>query len=229
MDWVQYWNASSTVYVSERHKAVHYALVADGIARLVPRADATVLDYGCGEALSAERVGAHCARLYLCDAAESVRDRLSRRLGGAENIEVIAPEDLSSLPAGSVHLVVVNSVVQYLDEAALGAAIERFKRLLAEEGRIVFADIVPPDASAVDDARALIGFATRNGFLTAALAGLVRTAFSDYRRVRAELGLSRYTETGFLDLLARHGLKGERIHPNLGHNQGRMAFSARSH
>jgi hypothetical protein len=30
-----------------------------------------------------------------------------------------------------------------------------------------------------------------------------------------------------LGMLARNGLRGERVHPNFGHNQARMTFSAR--
>lgn len=226
MDWIQYWNKSGSVYVSDRHRRVHYALVAEGIAALVPHPMAHVVDYGCGDALSASIVKAQCARLTLCDAAESVREGLAERFTGIDGIEVAAPDDLDRLGANSVDLVVVNSVVQYLDEGALGALIERLRPILAPDGRIIFADIIPPDARAVDDARALISFGARNGFLMPALAGLVRTAFSDYRRVRTRLGLSRYGETEFLQLLARHGLTAQRIHPNLGHDQGRMAFAA---
>jgi len=226
VDWIEYWNGSASVYVSERHRRVHYALVADGIAQLVPHADAHVLDYGCGEALSADVVKAKCARLYLCDAAETVRAGLERRMARHEGVEVIAPEDLDRLPDGSVDLAVAHSVIQYLDEAALTVLMARLRRLLTPDGRIVFADIMPADARAIDDARALLGFGARNGFLLPSLVGLVRTAFSDYRRVRASHGLSRYGEADFLRVLERHGLAGQRLHPNLGHDQRRMAFAA---
>lgn len=227
MDWIQYWNGSASVYVNERHRRVHYALVAEGIAALVPQPDATVLDYGCGEALSAGMVKARCGRLLLCDAAETVRDRLRLRFDGQEGIEVISPDDLETLAKGSIDLVVVNSVVQYLNAEALGTLVRSFRRVVAPHGRIVFADIVPREARALDDARALLVFGARNGFLLPALVGLVRTAFSDYRRVRTQLGLSRYAEYEFRKLLEGHGLSSERIRPNLGHDQGRMAFSAR--
>lgn len=227
MDWIDYWNRNASVYVNERHRRVHYALVAEGMAALVPRADAHVVDYGCGDALSARTVKARCARLTLCDAADSVREGLARRFAGTEGIDVAAPEDLDALPAGSVDLVVVNSVLQYLDAAAFDRLVERLRRIVAADGRIVFADVIPKDARATDDARALLSFGARNGFLLAAVAGLVRTALSDYRRVRSRLGLSRYEEEEFIRLLARHGLAAERSRPNLGHDQGRMAFTAR--
>lgn len=227
MDWVGYWNAAPTIYAGERHRRVHYETVADGIAALVAGPEDHVLDYGCGEALSADRVRARCGRLTLVDAAETVRRGLEARFADAPGIAVAAPEDLAALPPGSVDLVVANSVLQYLDEAAIAAAIEEWRRLLSPAGRIVLADVIPPDASALDDARALLSFAAANGFLGAALAGLARTALSDYRKLRRELGLGKFTERQIVDLMARHGLAAERIRPNLGHNQARMAFSVR--
>jgi len=62
--WLAFWNGSHPIYVNARHKDVHYRLIAKAIAALVPRPDARVLDYGCGEALHADAVA---ARLNLLD------------------------------------------------------------------------------------------------------------------------------------------------------------------
>lgn len=227
MDWVSYWDAGTTVYVNAVHRHVHYADVANGIAALVPSPDACVLDFGCGEALAADRVKASCARLILCDAAPSVRRALTDRFAETQGIEVIAPADLERIPDGSMDLIVANSVVQYLDRGTIEDIIKMFKRLIRARGWVVFADILPSNGRTTDDARALLGYAARKGFLGAAVYGLARTALSDYPRVRAELGLSRFSESEFIALLDRHGLKAQRITPNLGHNQSRMAFAAR--
>jgi len=53
---------------------------------------------------------------------------------------------------------------------------------------------------------------------------LVRTALSDYRKIRVQLGLSMYSEADFSALLADQGFLAERVYPNFGHNQGRMTF-----
>ena len=73
-----------------------------------------VLDQGCGEALSADEIAARCERLYLCDAAASVRARLKAHFAGASNIVVINPVEVADIPESSVDLVVANSLVQYL-------------------------------------------------------------------------------------------------------------------
>ena len=67
----------------------------------------------------------------------------------------------------------------------------------------------------------------QGGFLLAALASLVKTALSDYRKLRETLGLTRYSEAEMLALLDAHGLHGERAARNIGHHQERMLFLAR--
>jgi hypothetical protein len=78
----------------------------------------------------------------------------------------------------------------------------------------------------VTDALALLRFGWQGGFMLAAAFGLLRTAFSEYRKLRAELGLAAYDEKEMIALLAEAGFKAERRRPNLGHNQARMAFVA---
>jgi hypothetical protein len=67
--WLAFWNGSHSIYVNGRHKDVHYRLIAEAIAALVPGRDACVLDYGCGEALHADRVAAVAGEVLLCEAA----------------------------------------------------------------------------------------------------------------------------------------------------------------
>ncbi|MET0430780.1 MAG: class I SAM-dependent methyltransferase [Microvirga sp.] len=227
MSWRDYWNQDTPIYSGERHKLLHYRGVSDDIASLIRSPGAHVLDYGCGEALFADRVAQRCAHLYLCDGAPMVRERLVARFGGEGRISVLAPEEMGRIPAGSLDLVVVNSLLQYLPLADLRALLPRFRDTLAPGGRLVLADVIPPDVSPVTDARALLGFAWRGGFLLSALAGLARTAVSDYRRIRDEIGLAQYTEDDLRDILGDAGFAVQRMRRNLGHNAARMTFEAR--
>src|SRR5215212_3365065 len=106
MNWREYWNRDTPIYVSDRHKVLHYWLIANDIAAMIPSPDAAVLDHGCGEALSANRVAARCAHLYLCDAAPLVRERLEQRFKNELRISVIAPEDVEGLARQSLDLIV---------------------------------------------------------------------------------------------------------------------------
>ncbi len=244
--WREFWEGETPIYVNERHKLLHYRLIARDILAAMdglPARDSSegspgenepkpsgfrpvVLDQGCGEALSAGEIAARCERLYLCDAAGSVRARLRARFGGIANIVVINPIEVADIPQASVDLVVANSLVQYLARPELASALRLWRELLKPQGRLLLADVPARSVSPATDALALLRFGWRGGFLAAAVAGLARTAISDYRKLRAELGFASYDEAEVLALLTEAGFAARRHHPNLGHNQARMAFLA---
>ena len=77
------------------------------------------------------------------------------------------------------------------------------------------------------DVMALLRFAAVHGFLRDALIGLVSTALSDYRQLRARVGLQRYSEADMIVKLAASGFTASRAPRNIGHNPWRMTFVAR--
>ena len=133
MTWRDYWNQDTPIYVNARHKAVHYDVIARQLADALPPGDTAagpaVLDFGCGEALSADVVAKRCQVLHLCDGAELVRSRLRQKFGLLGNVVVMSPEQLGEIPAGSLDLIVVNSVLQYLSRADLDGLLAMWKRL----------------------------------------------------------------------------------------------------
>jgi len=225
--WREFWDSAHSIYVNDRHKDVHYRDVAEQIAAFVPRADARVLDHGCGEAIHADIVAAKAREVLLCDAAASVRNAIAWRFACNPKIRTILPEVLESLGDASFDLIFANSLVQYLSAAELDQTLALWRRLLAPGGTLIVADVIPPDVGAVSDVLALLRYAVANGFLVAALIGLVRTALSPYRKLRNELGIARYTEPVFLARLRTAGFAGERLDRNVEHNPARMTFRAR--
>ncbi len=227
MSWRDFWNGEHAIYVSDRHKALHYRRIAQDIAAAVPSKNAVVLDVGCGEAFLADLVAGVSGRLILCEAAPAVRDRLEARFGEIANLSVLSPEEVEVLPGDSLDLVVANSLIQYLSEDELRRALATWRAKLKPGGELILADVIPPDLSPLTDAIELLGFAWRGGFFIAALGGLVRTVFSDYRKLRAQYGLSTYSAVGITVLVEAAGFKGVTRRTNFGHNPHRMAFSAR--
>src|SRR5208282_3877742 len=173
------------IYVNARHKDVHYRLIAEEIAALVPERDARVLDYGSDEALHADLVAEAAGELLLCEAAPGVRAGLKARFAGNPKTRVVAPHEIAGLPEHSLDLIVMHSVVQYLTAAGTGALFALFHRLLKPEGLLVVSDVMSPEVTAATDACALLRFGKANGFFFAALWGLLRTLFSDYWRLRS--------------------------------------------
>jgi SAM-dependent methyltransferase len=225
-DWVGFYDSPHSIYVNARHRDVHYARLADEIARYLP-GTAAVLDYGCGEALHADRVAAAAGRLMLAEAGPSVRARLIERFRQNPRITVISTQRATVLPDRSVDVVVMHSVSQYLSADEFDRIASMFARLLKPGGLFLVGDVIPPDASAVSDAWALARFGWQDGFFFAAIQGLVRTFFSDYWRLRQQLGLTRYSETEMLAKLAAASFMATRAPRNLGHLATRMTFLAR--
>ena len=226
-DWIAFWNSAHSIYVNARHRDVHYRTIAQDIGARLP-AGASVHDYGCGEALHADLVAAPARALILCEAAPAVRTGLAGRFAGNRKIEVRSPQEVAALPAGSLDAVVLHSVAQYLTPDELDALLVLFRRLLNANGLLILGDVIPPHISAATDAVALLRLGAANGFLGAALVGLVRTVASDYWRLRSRLGLTRYSERAVIEKLAAAGFSASRAGANIGHNPARMTFLARA-
>ena len=225
-DWIDYYDSTHTIYVSKLHRDVHFRQIAEDIIRYIPAPDAVVLDYSCGEALSAGLVAAACGRLILAEPAPGVRGRLIARFAPNLKIRVRSLEELRHMEPGSVDLVVMNSVAQYMTPDDLDRALLVLRRLLKPHGRLVLGDILQPNVGMATDVTALLRMARQHGFLKDALVGLVRTALSDYRQLRNTIGLQRYEEAEVLDKLTAAGFVAVRAERNIGHNPSRMTFVA---
>ena len=227
-DWNDYYDSTHTIYASKRHRDLHFEVIARDIIGYINSPDTVVLDYACGEALSAAKVAAACAMLILAEPAPGVRGRLIARFAPNTKIRVRSLDDLRNMQERSIDLVVMNSVVQYMTAEELDAALAVIKRLLKPTGRLVLGDILRPEIGMPTDVYALLRFAAKHGFLKDALKGLLSTALSDYRQLRSRVGLQRYSEADITARLARVGLSATRAPFNIGHNPWRMTFIARS-
>jgi hypothetical protein len=225
-DWVAYYDSDHSIYVNDRHRDVHYARLAEAFARHVPAGAACVLDYGCGEALHAGRVAEAAGKLMLAEAGPSVRGRLIERFRDNPKIAVISTGEVPALPPQSLDMVILHSVSQYLTVEELGRLAVLFHGLLKPGGLLLVGDVLPPDASMIADIWALLRFGWKDGFFGAAAVGLIRTFFSDYRRLRSQIGLTRYTEAEMSARLAASGYVVTRAADNLGHLTTRMTFLA---
>ncbi|MDE2376106.1 class I SAM-dependent methyltransferase [Bradyrhizobium sp.] len=226
-DWIDYYDSTHTIYVSRLHRDLHFQAIARDIIGYISSPDAVVLDYACGEALSAARVAEACGQLILAEPAPGVRGRLIARFAPNTRIRVRSLDDLRKMPEHTIDLVVMNSVAQYMTKDELDSAFAVILRLLKPSGKLVLGDILQPDVGMFTDVLALLKFGARHGFLKDALIGLVSTALSDYRQLRTRIGLQRYGEAEIIAKLARAGFDAQRAHANIGHNPSRMTFIAR--
>jgi len=226
-EWIDYYDSTHTIYASKLHRDLHFQIIARDIIGYISSPDTVVLDYACGEALSAAKVADACAKLYLAEPAPGVRGRLIARFAPNTKIRVRSLDDLRKMDEQSIDLVVMNSVAQYMTQEELDSAFMVVRRLLKPNGRLVVGDILQPEVGMARDVLALLKFAGSHGFLTDALYGLASTALSDYRQLRTRVGLQRYSESEMIAKLGRAGFSASRAQNNIGHNPWRMTFVAR--
>ena len=226
-DWIDWYDSHHTIYASARHRDVHFLGIADDIVGYIPSPDATVLDYGCGEALYADMVAGASGRLILAEPAPGVRARVAARFARNARIEVRALEDVATLPDGSIDLVVMHSVAQYMTATEFSAALATVHRLLKPAGVFVLGDVLAPNIPAAVDALALLRFGLARGFFIDAFVSLVRTFFSSYWTLRSAIGLTRYSAAAITDRLSAAGFSATRAPRNIGHTPWRMTFVCR--
>jgi SAM-dependent methyltransferase len=226
-DWTAFWDSKHSIYVNARHAEAHYRRVAEDMSRYAP-AGGVMLDYGCGEALFADRIAEAPVRLILCEAAPNVRATLAGRFADNPKIVVRKPEDISAMAAQSLDTIVMHSVAQYLNEREFDDMAKLFRRLLKPGGLFVLGDVLPRRSSALGDAFALLRFGAQGEFFWAAVGGLIRTYFSPYWRLRKSVGLARYRQAEVIKKLEAAGFSVERAAQNIGHNSRRMTFLARA-
>jgi len=226
-EWIDYYDSTHTIYASKLHRDLHFQEVARDIIGYITSADTVVLDYACGEALSAAKVADACGMLILAEPAPGVRGRLIARFAPNTKIRVRSLDDLRKMQEKSVDLAVMNSVAQYMTPDELDFAFAVIRRLLKPGGRLVLGDILRPQVGMGRDVLALLRFAASQGFLKDALIGLLSTALSDYRQLRSRVGLQRYSESEMIAKLRAGGFAASRAQVNIGHNPWRMTFVAR--
>lgn len=226
-DWIDYYDSTHTIYVSKLHRDLHFQLIAKDIIGYISSQDAVVLDYACGEALSAAKVAEACGKLILAEPAPGVRGRLIARFAPSTKIRVRSLQDLRKMEEKSVDLAIMNSVAQYMTPAELDEAFATIQRLLKPSGRLILGDILRPEVGMLRDVLALLRFSATHRFLKDAMIGLISTALSDYRQLRSRVGLQRYSEAEIIAKLAINGFSASRAHVNIGHNPWRMTFVAR--
>ena len=210
-EWIDYYDSTHTIYASKLHRDLHFQVIARDIIGYISSPDAVVLDYACGEALSAAKVAEACAKLYLAEPAPGVRGRLIARFAPNTKIRVRSLDDLRKMEEKSIDLVVMNSVAQYMTPEELDSAFAVVRRLLKPDRAAgAWATSCGPRSAWPRTCVALLKFAGRHGFLKDAFYGLASTALSDYRQLRSRVGLQRYGEDEMIAKLAASGFSASR-------------------
>ena len=113
-----------------------------------------------------------------------------------------------NLDAGTIDLILVVSVIQYMGKDELASLMRSWHRLLTPSGELIVADVIEPGTPIYLDVSSQLKFAWRHGFLLPALVGFARMFFSDYRKLRRKAGFAMYRADEMLGLLRGAGFDG---------------------
>ncbi len=226
--WLDYWHQPEGLFAGSPHVAAIAERFVRDLPKQVPfQPGQVLLDYGCGEALTAGPLADAGLRVMLYDRSRYFDNLVRERLGDTPRVDILDEAGLAALPDGSVDVVVTNSVLQYLSAEELTAVAIFAARILKPDGVWVLADVVPPRSGLWQDVTELIADAFRGGFLIDRVSSMVRLAVSRYRTVRDEIGLSHYGDDDLKTALAPAGLALIRAPENLGWSARRRTYMAR--
>ncbi len=225
--WLDFWNGEHRIYANEKHLRAHYARIAADVLTLLSNKEIDLLDWGCGPALSAPAWADAGVRVSLYDKAHASQAKLKTAFGSDSRVRVLTDVDYAALPDESFDVLLVNSVVQYLTADEFRGVLPELRRLIRPGGRLLLADVLPPNGGMIADVKTLLGAGMRHGFLFAAVGSLAHTFFSGYRKLRQRLGLTVYTPEQIVGVLNAAGFNAVRVPKNIGFSKHRMTFDAR--
>lgn len=222
-DWAAYCNGVND-------KRIFADEAGDHVARLrevVPlRATDVVLDFGCGFGYVLVLLARHVGRVAYWDAAANVLRRAGDRVAHLPHVEMVDLAEGRPAPDRIYDLVLVNSVVQYMQRAELAGWLARWRSMLRDDGRLVVSDVPTPDLSTWEELTDMLAFAERRGFLWAAVRDGFREA-GRYARTRRRLSLLCLTPDELAALAMEAGLSPELLPANLTHRSGRFSMLLR--
>jgi SAM-dependent methyltransferase len=219
-DWASYWEELPEGQLLFRPEADE--CVRNLTAAVPLTAGMKVLDFGCGYGFVAEELAGRVAVYYLWDVAASMREHALAWLARFGNVSLLDLSHPDGVPADvRLDLILVNSVVQYMQSAEFASWLVRWRGLLAAGGQLVLSDLIPPGHRFAADLLSLVWFSIRRGYLFRALGNVA----GEHRRYLATRQTCPLHRVGRDDLLrhARAAGLGVRFLPrNLTHFTGRL-------
>jgi SAM-dependent methyltransferase len=197
--WDAYWEGLNDEQQLFREQSDEYFRNLDATFGRDPRA--RVLDFGCGFGFVAEILAPQVRELFLWDASANMRRHARLNVAGRQNIRFLDLTDPQSLPDKlEFELILVNSVVQYMNLEEFSNWLSRWRNMLAPGGRIVVSDLIPPNYHALWDIADLLRFSARRGFFVNAVCQAMRDIWRYWgvRRVRplARIGREDLSQRG---------------------------------
>lgn len=216
--WFEYWSDTP----DDPYLAAEAQVLVGRLADLFDfEGSERILDYGCGYGYVAEGLSSLVGEVKIWDHVETVREHALARIS-RPNVALLDP----TAPGPPFDLIVVNSVIQYMSEETLAAAMAFWGEILAKGGSIALTDVPAEPPSLIGEGIAWFRLAARHGVVGDALR-FVRSNADRYRRARSSAALATWGEAKIRGLAEEAGLIAEKQPTNLAYQRKRDSYLLR--
>lgn len=213
-NWIDYWG-NETQFVCDHHKHLSYEAIYRDLQGYLNISD-KILDFGCGDALFAEKLSEQCTNLYLYDASQPIQDRLKERFK-INNIHII--NDYKK--AENLSLIIISSVSQYIYQEDFLNILRDLRSSLSQNGKIIISDLIPDKNSILIESLDLLKISINNRFLCRAIIKMILSLIGNYGKVRRLIPLTKYNLKSFKKSCEILGFMFQEENINLGLNANR--------
>jgi SAM-dependent methyltransferase len=224
MEWKAYWDGVEHPQILGDHGKAEATDFVGRLATALPiRAHWRVLDFGCGSGHVAELLAPMVREVWLWDAAPRMLEHARRRVERLGNVVTVDSVDtLVKDRAGRFDLILVNSVIQYMQPSELTDWVRRWRDLMHDHGRIAISDIAQPGGRLIVDLASLLSFCRRGGLPVTRVAGPILRSWLAYFRTRASRPLLTLSRGEVAALARQAGLVVDFCPGNLTHRRDRL-------
>jgi len=222
--WIDYWDSAALFRPVMKSVAGHFCRQTESIL-LYNRHD-VVLDYGCGPGYLIELLTENVGEIHGVDTSTKMIAECREKFRARDNVRFHLLDrgsytDLSILGNTKFTVIVVLSVVQYFENIlAVEQLLRSLCRVAAPGARLLVAD-VPVDDKPLLDTLELLRASLGKKFIVRALWFLLRSAASNYSRVRASRGLLSIPVPRLQEIVEKLSLEAEFISRPLTYNRRR--------
>ena len=220
--WTRYWEEPDICQQMHLHRVQAADYVTNLETSMSLNAEARVLDFGCGFGFVADKLSEKVEKVFIWDASDNMRSMARKLLARRRNIKSLNLSDGKVIPRKvSFDLIIVNSVVQYMNIDEFSSWLVRWRTMLAPNGRIILSDVIRPDTrSMLQEICELLAFCARRGVLMHTL-WLKLKHLRQYRKISKARSLMRVGEHTLRRLASVAGMSVEVLPANLTHLSGR--------
>jgi 2-polyprenyl-3-methyl-5-hydroxy-6-metoxy-1,4-benzoquinol methylase len=218
-DWTKHWKSISATHKNIWQINMSFFLKATEPLLSFCEQD-IVLDIGCGLGYLADAIREQVKEIHCLDISEQFLDEAKKKFAQSNNIFFyqLAPDDytdLTFLGSRRFSKVICQSVVQYYrDYFEVERLIANVRQVTSNGAKFLISDM-PTDRCPLHNIISILEFCVRKKCLLEAFKHLHSLRFSNYQKVRSQMGVLVFTEDILNKIIENNNLEAEIISSQL--------------